>query len=51
MKLAIPSFNDLYKKIKVHKAANSPIAKYNNCFFTLFNLSPLQVGSTAATLN
>lgn len=40
MKLAIPRFNDLCTNINVHRAANSPIAKYNNCFFSLFNLSP-----------
>lgn len=42
MKLAIPIFNDLYTNINVHRAANSPNAKFNNSFFRLFNLSPQQ---------
>jgi hypothetical protein len=46
IKLAIPmlnaKLNDLYKKIKAHKAANSPIARHNNFFFTLFILFPIQ---------
>lgn len=35
-------FNDTHRRMKVHRAANSPIAKYNNRFFTLFIVCPLK---------
>lgn len=44
IKLATPMFNILCenKKANVHRAANSPIARFSNRFFILSTLSPLE---------